>query len=723
MSSPVLAVAPWAKGRYDSYRLNSRGQFLGTMHPPGFAFMANSDQEAPMDEDLQFMSNHNLGTGFGAICASLPKSFSSLQFGDFPCELILHRGIFSCPKTRNLSHLYYKCSGNICPYANLLSCMNAMTMNAFIKEWFPPPVCVTPIKKLNVRCLNQISGYTYPAWKSSFSFAVRDGKKYHQNTLQPDIWYNSKVLHSKLTESAYPRMKLPEPSYVDGVSFSGNNDKTSLNIGRPKLRQFSNSLTLSLYCLRRVCVDNEEVGDLVWVPLPNNCPHWQEFALIHPLQKEQFDAELLQREPGDRFMTPDTFRKRMLKMVDESDNGSIRKYLRLKCGFYWKGQKFQNFIVSLIQPAQALHMNENKNQFHTVINGDSIHWVSVLPKNVSDIDLPVKCFPIFRGYEWPYKRILDDAHHSLLVETYYGRGQIRPHLNGTQFGQLRMLAFRQSNQASSNMGEVSGTINHHYWVESTTNTSLVQQTAALSNALSQEAVNVQNNSGQVVIGLVKRVIMKKEQVLVSSSDVCPHMICTIPYVNKKTGILETYSNGEHTDCDTTNDEYGELVNKYVQDEGCMNLKEYAAEMRALCPNLKKTRWPLPTTCCSTLNDPNNLCSRFTHRKYFVVPSGAICWDISSDIMLNGARQLGSTFHGHVASHLTSCSIWIDDDGMITTINPGFSDPAWGTSGGYAYLSRVGRERREMVVNLISNYMTQNNGVHPRLPGVNVANYL
>ena len=144
-------------------------------------------------------------------------------------------------------------------------------------------------------------------------------------------------------------------------------------------------------------------------------------------------------------------------------------------------------------------------------------------------------------------------------------------------------------------------------------------------------------------------------------------------------------------------------------------------MRALCPNLKEKQWSLPTTFCSTLNDPKHLCSQITHKKYFVVPSAAIFWGIPSDIMLNGDRQLGSTFHGHVASHLISCSIWIDDDGMVTTINPGISDPAWGTSGGYEYLSRVGRECRDMVVNLISNYVTQNNGLHPCLPGINVAN--
>ena len=90
-------------------------------------------------------------------------------------------------------------------------------------------------------------------------------------------------------------------------------------------------------------------------------------------------------------------------------------------------------------------------------------------------------------------------------------------------------------------------------------------------------------------------------------------------------------------------------------------------------------------------------------------------------MLNGNRQLGSTFHGNVASHLTSASIWISKNGMVTTINPGISDPAWGTSGGYAYMSRHGQVQRQMVVNVITNYMDQNNGAMPRrLPGINMA---
>ena len=53
---------------------------------------------------------------------------------------------------------------------------------------------------------------------------------------------------------------------------------------------------------------------------------------------------------------------------------------------------------------------------------------------MSDVDHPVKCFTIFRGYEWPFTRILDDTHNSLLMTTYHGRGKSIPQLGDTQLG-------------------------------------------------------------------------------------------------------------------------------------------------------------------------------------------------------------------------------------------------------------------------------------------------
>ena len=719
MSAPILVNAPWASGgKYDSYRLSSKGKFTGQIHPPCFAFMANPNPNAEVDKELTFMACRNIGSGFGSICASLPKSFTSLPpKKEFSCDLILHRGVYYCPTTKKLFHLYYVWKNNIGSYDDITSCMKTNTLSSFIKDRFNNTLCITSVKKMNLRCLNQMSGYTFPQWKISLSFALRDGLKYHENSLKPDVWFTKELFREE--ERKHPRMKVAPKSYVDGVTFSNNNNNTAKNCGLAKLRQFDG--TLSIYCLRRVRLGKFDGRGLVWVPLVTASQHRQEFALIKPAQKEKFDADLLKRKPSDRYMRPEVFRKHMEQMVEESGTGSIRNCLGLKCGFEWKQKTFQNIIVSFVQPSESLNQDKKMNEFDKVVEGDTIHWLCVLPKNVSDVDHPVECFPIFRGYPWPYERILDEAHNTLLTSTYHGRGQIRSQLGYSQRGNGRMVGIRQSNQASSNMGEVSGTINHHYWVESTTNTSLVQQTAAISNALTEQAIDVQNNSGQIIIGLLKLVIMKIEHWNAKSFDICPHTILTMPYINAKTGILETYSSGDHEDCDTTNDQYGELMNKYVEEEGCQKLKKYVSQMRAICTDLGKKRFPLPTTCCSSLNDPKNLCSRFIHKKYFVVASAGISWDISSDIMLNGNRQLGSTFHGNVASHLTSASIWISKNGMVTTINPGISDPAWGTSGGYAYMSRHGQVQRQMVVNVITNYMDQNNGAMPRrLPGINMA---
>ena len=81
------------------------------------------------------------------------------------------------------------------------------------------------------------------------------------------------------------------------------------------------------------------------------------------------------------------------------------------------------------------------NQFDKVIEGDSIHWLCVFPNNVSDVDHPVECFPMFRGYPWPYRQILDEAQNALLTSTYYGRGQIRSQLGDSQQDTRKQIEF------------------------------------------------------------------------------------------------------------------------------------------------------------------------------------------------------------------------------------------------------------------------------------------
>ena len=281
-------------------------------------------------------------------------------------------------------------------------------------------------------------------------------------------------------------------SYVDGVTFSNKNNNTAKNYGLSKIRQFNDSGTISIYFIRRIRLGKLDGRGLVWVPLCTSSQDRQDFPLIQPAQKGKETMHIY----FNRSLVIDACM-------------SIKNILRLKCGFEWKGQIFQNFIVSFVKPPQVLNQDEKMNQFDNVIEVDSIHWVCVFPKNVSHVDHPVECFDVFRGYPWQlYRRLLDDAHNSLLLTTYHWRGLDRPQLSNSQRGNLQMIGLHQSNQASNNMGKVSGTINHHYWVEKAINTPLIQQTAALSSALSEHAVDIRkNNSGQVIIGLLKKVTM------------------------------------------------------------------------------------------------------------------------------------------------------------------------------------------------------------------------
>lgn len=78
-------------------------------------------------DDFQFLSCCNVGSGLGAICASLPRSCEKLEVNaPFSCSLVLlHRGIHFCEKSQELFHLFYKWNDNIIPYASVTQFMKA----------------------------------------------------------------------------------------------------------------------------------------------------------------------------------------------------------------------------------------------------------------------------------------------------------------------------------------------------------------------------------------------------------------------------------------------------------------------------------------------------------------------------------------------------------------------------------------------------------------------
>ena len=197
---------------------------------------------------------------------------------------------------------------------------------------------------------------------------------------------------------------------------------------------------------------------------------------------------------------------------------------------------------------------------------------------------------------------------------------------------------------------------HHYWHEATTDTSLVQTTNQINNVLCEEAIQEQNTCGQIIIDLIKRVVRDSLGLSIESYEICPYMILTMARFHEATALYESYSNWNHIDDDECSDYIGSLITAYILKAGNSSLTNYFKEMRAIFPEYNKKRYPLPTTCCWSLHDPDHFLRLFSHKQHFIIEEGSVTFEISSDVMRHGKRQLGGTIFGKLARHLTSNSV-------------------------------------------------------------------
>ena len=118
-------------------------------------------------------------------------------------------------------------------------------------------------------------------------------------------------------------------------------------------------------------------------------------------------------------------------------------------------------------------------------------------------------------------------------------------------------------------------------MEGNTNTLLVQTTSEITNALSEEAIQTQNCSGQNIIALIIQAVREKYGWSIASFEVCPYMILAMPKLDTKTCLHETFSNTKHWDNDETDDEVGMLVDQHVAAVNCPELNSYIATMKIL----------------------------------------------------------------------------------------------------------------------------------------------
>ena len=128
------------------------------MHPEGWV-QTNSDVDAPISEDMDFVSCRNdatmssKGTLAGqkwCICASISQPANSIPVGPFSCEMVLVRGV--ARKNGRLHYMYSLWSGELSQYTSLSAAMKAhRTPREFCKAFFSDEICLTSVDSMFVR--------------------------------------------------------------------------------------------------------------------------------------------------------------------------------------------------------------------------------------------------------------------------------------------------------------------------------------------------------------------------------------------------------------------------------------------------------------------------------------------------------------------------------------------------------------------------------------------
>ena len=81
-----------------------------------------------------------------------------------------------------------------------------------------------------------------------------------------------------------------------------------------------------------------------------------------------------------------------------------------------------------------------------------------------------------------------------------------------------------------------------------------------------------------------------------------------------------------------------------------------------------------------LDDQPSLTVNLEHVQFFVPNEIGSCWDIGSNTLRSNFDHVTGTFIGNIAGHTTSGSIYVSDDGYISTISRTcYGNLGWGSN--------------------------------------------
>jgi hypothetical protein len=286
-AAPILTQVAWSKGKYDSYVLKPDGLMIGTVHPPGLAWIVNTDDNnMTIPNEMSFLSSRNQCCwGRWFVAALLPCPFQCLNTGSsFQCQLILVMGANATASKslmkRDVNIYYYKMREDLGNSAITNLFASQPNPKQFVTNLFESSISVGSEETTRrIRLLNQISGPSLAGWNLSDCTTVVDGITYYQCRKGPDQWLKRAPMYNNNTELRVGVMKpqytlwglhpLHQRHYI--------NDNLSIITGTRNLTQFRFRGTdvIITYSTKK-----ETYGKYMWMPLPQSPTGLRNFALI-----------------------------------------------------------------------------------------------------------------------------------------------------------------------------------------------------------------------------------------------------------------------------------------------------------------------------------------------------------------------------------------------------------------------------------------------------------
>ena len=277
-----------------------------------------------------------------------------------------------------------------------------------------------------------------------------------------------------------------------------------------------------------------------------------------------------------------------------------------------------------------------------------------------DFELNYNLISLFRGYLWPFEKVLNNMHLQLLQDTFPKKGLLR---KCTQHnGNFEMIGKRRSKQSTGTMFSLQENVHEHQYYRESMNVNLLPYVKSIINMLQEEALYANYTSGECLMTLYRQLLGLR-----NLKDLCEQTIVT----------QNNFHNTVHIDKQSIlNSDETKKVLKHSR-LGKSKSEEANSYMHRMV-QFTGGKLPKSTTCCWSLRCNSNT---YRHIQYFFIVDHSIAYNISSDKLRN-KQNVGATFMSSLIHHCTSIPIWVDDLEYIHLVGPeNMYNFAWGSDGG------------------------------------------